>query len=248
MRNKKKQAVFDKQNQRYITYQSKKEMEKQHPDGNYLVIGEIEKNNKPAKKEGITKEVGEQEVTMYPIGTYPEKRYQTIGYVPCNDKEYLAVKQRKYNHFLFILAVLLLFFVGYYFFNQKLVTDIDPQAEDYLSQLKRPENIDDSKILIPGYGTFTLTKGSDTIDTVLFNPEDNPCFFKFTLTDKETGERLYESKLVAPGKGISPIKLMKSFTETGTHEAVLLFQTFDLEDTDIAYNSSNIDVKINVVD
>lgn len=248
MRNKKKQVVFDKQNQRYITYQSKKEMEKQHPDGNYLVIGEIEKNNKSAKKEGIIKEVGDQELTMYPIGTYPEKRYQTIGYVPCNNKEYLAVKQRKYNHFLFILALLLLSFVGYYFFNQKPVTDIDPQAEDYLSQLKRPENIDDSKILIPGYGTFTLTKGSDTIDTVLFNPEDNPCFFKFTLTDKETGERLYESKLVAPGKGISPIKLMKSFTETGTHEAVLLFQTFDLEDTDIAYNSSNIDVKINVVD
>lgn len=248
MKNKKKQAIYDKQNKKYITYQSKKEMEQQHSDGNYLVIGEVEKNSKPSKKEGIKKKVGDQELTMYPIGTYEEKRYYTVGYIPCNETEYIAVKGRRHNYFLFILVLLSLFFAGYYFFNQATVTDIDPQAEDYLSQLKRPENIDDSKILIPGYGTFTLTKGSDTINTVLFNPEDNPCFFKFILTDKETGETLYESKLVAPGKGISPIKLVRPFTETGTYEAVLMFQTFDLEDTDIAYNSSNVDVKINVVD
>lgn len=244
----KKQGFYDKKNKNYIIYHSKKEMEVQHPDGNYTIIGEIEKNNKQPKKEGIIKVVGSQELKIYPIGTYKEKRYRTVGYIPYGEKEYIVVKNRKGFKFLFIIGLLLLLFAGYYYFNQKQVVDIDPQAEDYISQLKRPDNIDDSKVLIPGYGTFTLEKGSNKIDTVLFNPEENPCFFKFTLTEKETGDMLYESKLVAPGKGISPIELSKSFTETGTYEATLLFQTFDLKDTELAYNSSNIDVKINIVD
>lgn len=245
---KKKQNIYDKKTKSYIMYQSKKEMGIQHPDGNYTIIGEIAKNIKQPKKEGIIKVIGDQELTIFPIGTYEEKRYRTVGYIPCDEKEYIVVKKRKNLNFVCIIGLLLLLFAGCYYFNQNQVADIDPQAKDYISQLKRPDNIDDSKVLVPGYGTFTLEKGSDTIDTVLFNPEENPCFFKFTLAEKATGEVLYESKLVAPGKGISPIKLSKPFVKAGTHEATLLFQTFDLEDTEIAYNSSNIDVRINVVD
>ncbi|OTP10233.1 hypothetical protein A5844_001932 [Enterococcus sp. 10A9_DIV0425] len=252
----------------------------------YTVIGEVDVKNRQSHKEGISKKIFNSEITIYPVGTYKESQYRTIGFIPVSythpdvykrqitiypvgtykesqyrtigfiqyeEKEYIAVKKRKINKIIFILIILLLALgLGIQYSKlqnqQNQQANIDPQAEDYQSQLKRPDNIDDSKIVIPGYGTFTLKKGSDTIDTVLFNPENNPCFFKFTLIDKNSGELLYESKLVAPGKGISPVKLNKKFDEVNVYEATLLFQTFDLEDTKISYNSSNVDVKINVVE
>ena len=245
----KRRGIFDKKNNNYIEYLSIKEMENQE----YTVIGEVDVKNRQSHKEGISKKIFNSEITIYPVGTYKESQYRTIGFIQYEEKEYIAVKKRKINKIIFILIILLLALgLGIQYSKlqnqQNQQANIDPQAEDYQSQLKRPDNIDDSKIVIPGYGTFTLKKGSDTIDTVLFNPENNPCFFKFTLIDKNSGELLYESKLVAPGKGISPVKLNKKFDEVNVYEATLLFQTFDLEDTKISYNSSNVDVKINVVE
>ena len=122
--------------------------------------------------------------------------------------------------------------------------DVDPDAGDYISALKRPENIGSSKILIPGYGKFKIKKGSDTIDTVLFNPEENPCYFKFTLIETKTDEVLYESKLIPPGKGVTPVKLQKTLDQAGSYDFTLKLQTFDLEDTSINYNGSNTSVKL----
>ena len=59
---------------------------------------------------------------------------------------------------------------------------------------------------------------------------------------------MYESKLVPPGQGITPIKMNESFDEVGTYDAVLKFKTVDFEDTDITYNGSDMEVQINVVE
>ncbi|MGL4283259.1 hypothetical protein [Eubacterium aggregans] len=126
--------------------------------------------------------------------------------------------------------------------------DIDPNAGNYESALKRPENIGQSKILIPGYSEWTITKGSDIIESVLFNSEGNPCFFKFEIIEKDSGDVLYQSRLVPPGQGISPIKLTKSFNEVGTHNIILKIQSVDLEDQSIHYNGSDVEMQLNVVE
>ena len=57
---------------------------------------------------------------------------------------------------------------------------------------------------------------------------------------------MYESKLVPPGKGITPIKLNKRFEE-GIYRLILKFESFDLEDTNIQYNGSDIEIQLSVV-
>jgi hypothetical protein len=194
----------------------------------------------------------ERDIYVQPVGTYRENKYKTLGYILCEGNEWIAVKKKKQTRVIagILLAAALVAGLagGILLMRQKKELDIDPNAASYTSELKRPDNIDDSRILIPGYGTFTIEKGSDTLNTVLFNPEDNPCFFKFTLVEKETGEILYESKLVPPGQGISPVKMTKTFEEAGVYEATLKFQTVDLEDPDITYNGSEFEVNIKVVE
>ncbi len=239
---------IDKKTEKKISYISSENLNERHPEGDYSITGEIYVKNK--EENGIKKLIDEDtEICIQKIGTYKESRYKTIGYIPCEDGKYIAVKKKK-NFIIWIILIFLLvmMLLGGLFLANKNKADIDPNAGDYLSALRRPDNINDSQILVPGYGKFTIEKGNDTIDTAFFNPEGNPCFFKFTLIEKDTNEVLYKSKLVPPGKGITPIKMNKSFDKVGSYDAVLKFQSFDLEDTNIEYNGSDIDVKLNVVE
>lgn len=69
-------------------------------------------------------------------------------------------------------------------------------------------------------------------------------YFKFTLIETKTDEVLYESKLIPPGKGVTPVKLQKTLDQAGSYDFTLKLQTFDLEDTSINYNGSNTSVKL----
>lgn len=249
----KNNTFFDKTINRYIEYIDVKEFNEQIAIDNISYVGEIVVNDKKEVKQKHKKRIEQDdiEIEIKPIGCYEGKKYITIGYIPCGNNEYIIVKKKKkFRLILYLLTIfiLLVSLIGGWFILNKDDINIDPNAYDYTSSLKRPENIDDSKIMVPGYGKFTINKGSGVIDTVLFNPEGNPCFFQFTLIEKETNEVLYESKLVPPGKGISPIKLSKSFDEIGSFEAVLKFKSVDLENTDITYNGSEMDVIINVIE
>ncbi|MFV0382079.1 MAG: hypothetical protein ACK5KR_07665 [Breznakia sp.] len=244
------QRVFkDKSSKREFAYFSVEEVQEKHPDGNYVVVGEACSGE--AEKQNLTRElVGSGTFKFSKNGTYAEKKYKTIGYIDCGNHEYVAIKKKsnKWLWWLFLVGLLLVIVgIGYSFLANNGLR-LDPNASDYDSSLKRPENINDSQILIPGYGKFTVQKGSDTIDTVLFNPEGNPCFFQFTLVEKSNNRVLYESGLVEPGKGIEPVKMNTSFDEVGTYDAVLKFKTVDLEDTEITYNGSDIEVKLHVVE
>ena len=233
-----------------------KEMRNEHPEGNYYITGEISISE---KEEGeIEKRIRGKETKLCVclIGTYSNSKYKTLGYVPCENNEYIAVKRKKKHVklitgiFSAVLIILVAFalLAGKNFLKQENKMGIDPNASDYTSELKRPENIGNSEIMVPGYGTFTIQKGSDTIDTILFNPEGNPCFFKFTLVEKDTNNILYESQLVPPGQGVSSIKLNKTFDEVGSYNMVLKFQSIDLKNTNISYNGSDEEVVLNVVE
>lgn len=247
-----------KQNKNYFYFDNKKigyissnELKEKHPEGNYSVGGEICVKKQRAEFYSELRIVNGFALPVHPFGTYSEKKYKTAGYVPSEDNEYIAVKKKKISLMLILAPLflaLLLLLGGLFILNNRDRPDIDPNAGDYDSALKRPDNIDSSQIMIPGYGKFTVQKNSDTIDTAFFNPEGNPCYFQITLMEKDTGDILYESKLIPPGKGITPVKMTKSFSKTGSYNAVLKFRSYDFEDTSIEYNGSEIDVTLNVVE
>lgn len=249
-----KNKIRDKKNNKIWYYIDKEKILERHPEGDYLIVGEITVNysedEDSIKKIKISKEVNEAElIAVKPSGTYKEGKYYTKGYIPCEEEgKYIVVKKKKNTKIFFVLFFILILILGLLLGGKlmKKRTDIDPNAGDYTAGLKRPDNISSSQILIPGYEKWTLKEGSDTINSALFNPEGNPCFFKYTIIEKATGDTLYESKLVPPGKGITPIKINKRFEE-GIYRLILKFESFDLEDTNIQYNGSDVEIQLNVV-
>ena len=119
--------------------------------------------------------------------------------------------------------------------------DIDENAGDWNGQTL-PDKTDDAPavgIKIPGYPSITLPKDQKTVNVALVNPEGNPCYFTFTLVLKDTGETLYQSKLVPPGKAITEITMSKALP-AGEYPATIQITTTSLEDGS-AMNGANVE-------
>ena len=119
--------------------------------------------------------------------------------------------------------------------------DIDENAGDWNGQAL-PDKTDDAPavgIKIPGYPSITLPKDQKTVNVALLNPEGNPCYFTFEIVLKETGESLYKSKLVPPGKAITEITMARALS-AGQYEATIKISTTSLEDGS-AMNGANVE-------
>lgn len=248
------EVFHDRKNRTSWRYIRTDKMKEVHRNGDYQVVGEIA--CRQILENGIERNILYNEKDSIPtgtIGSFKEAQYKTIGYIPCTEQgEYIAVKKKKNGKLIlaFLLPLLVVVgvwmvgvWIGYILVNER--ADIDPAIKDFESTLKRPADIDSSKILVPGYEKWTIREGGDVIESTLFNPEGNPCYFKFTILEKESGGILYESRLVPPGKGISPIRLSKSFKK-GKYPLVIKFRSIDLKDAKTEYNGSDLEVTLNV--
>ena len=128
-----------------------------------------------------------------------------------------------------------------HFLNQ---SNIDPESAPFESTIKRPEEMDDSRILIPGYNDWNMVLGTKEISVALFNPEENPCYFKFNVILDETEEVLYETGLIPPGQAVTTVRLPRTLAK-GVHPITLKVDSFSLEDETQKYNSG--EVKTNIV-
>ena len=119
--------------------------------------------------------------------------------------------------------------------------DIDENAGDWNGG-QLPDKTDDAPaegIKIPGYPSITLPKDQKTVNVALLNPEGNPCYFTFELVLKDTGESLYKSKLVPPGKAITEITMSRALS-AGEYNATIKITTTSLEDGS-AMNGANVE-------
>ena len=119
--------------------------------------------------------------------------------------------------------------------------DIDPGANDWNGE-KLPDKTDDAPaagIKIPGYPSITLPADQETVTMALLNPEGNPCYFTFEIVLKDTGESIYKSKLVPPGKAITEITMSKALP-AGEYDATIKITTTSLADGS-AMNGANVE-------
>lgn len=140
--------------------------------------------------------------------------------------------RKKLYILLCIIAVLAALCFLLFFLNrdkQEAKLGIDPGAGKYNPEIGMPENMDPTKIALPGFEGLVMNAGSDKLYAALWNPETNPCYFKFSLELKETGEILYESGLVPPGKAITEETLTRKMDE-GKYLVLVKMDTFSLED------------------
>ncbi len=97
-------------------------------------------------------------------------------------------------------------------------------------------------IRIPGYPSITIAAGKEDVTMNLMNPEGNPCYFTFEIVLKDTGETIYKSDMVEPGKAISNVKLSHSL-EKGEYKAVVKISTASLTDGS-AMNGANVETTL----
>lgn len=109
--------------------------------------------------------------------------------------------------------------------------DIDPGAKDWTGD-ELPDKTDESGaqvgIKIPGYPTVSLPANKKDVKVALLNPEGNPCYFVFEIV-LESGESIYKSKMVPPGKAVTDLTLSRGLA-AGEYPAVIKITTASLTD------------------
>ena len=105
----------------------------------------------------------------------------------------------------------------------------DDSPVDYEWVLPDGAQTNPDQIILPGYVELTFQAGKQVIEIVLPNPASNPCYFRYTLVLEETGEVLYQSRLIAPGKAVLEIKLSRPL-EVGDYSLLIGVDSVSLTD------------------
>ena len=105
---------------------------------------------------------------------------------------------------------------------------IDSGAGDYVDTPKIPA---EQSVVIPSWGSINIPANTQTVSVHLYNPEENEglYYLTFRLLLEDTGEVLYESNAVPPGKHIQQISLNRGLS-AGTYAAVIHVQPYRMSD------------------
>ena len=99
---------------------------------------------------------------------------------------------------------------------------------------------------IPVISDFTVKKSYPY--ATLFNPESNLgySYLSYKFTNSDTGEVIYESKLVEPGKKFSVA--FGDMLEVGTYNVSVDIRSFDYTDSSIEKNGGHSDIVVTITE
>ena len=81
---------------------------------------------------------------------------------------------------------------------------------------------------VNGFQRINILADSTEVEIPLENPRGNAVKFQFELMIEKTGEVLYKSEIINPGKKINKIQLKKGLPE-GIYPSKIRISTFDIE-------------------
>ena len=122
---------------------------------------------------------------------------------------------------------------------KKPTIELDENASEYTGEKPKDKGGEAVGIKIPGYPSITIAKDREDVAMALMNPEGNPCYFKFELVLKDSGETIFESKYVKPGDCIYDVHLNKPLAE-GEYPATIKITTISL-DGETPLNGANVE-------
>lgn len=224
---------------------SRKEFERRHENGGYLLSGII---GKGAKEECGKLYLADSILPIYRC-TYNKRLYEPYGYVQCEDDTYLVILQLRIRKFLlmFLLLVLLVLF-GLFLYRGigQNGPDLEPGTRDFKAAQKLPDDYGETSIIIPAFQSLYVRAGDTGVKTVLWNPEKNQVYFQFQLVLKNTQEVIYESRLVPPGQAIYELSLKRSF-DPGVYPLIVRVTTYDVKEYEQQMNGGEVETSLNVV-
>ena len=123
---------------------------------------------------------------------------------------------------------------------------IDSGAGDYVAPVV--DSKVEPNVAIPGWGKIMIPAGTTQITSVdFYNPEENAGLYYLTykLSLADTGEVLYESNAIPPGKHIQSITLSRPL-DVGTYSAVIHVQPYRMSD-ETPTNNANMKTTLIVI-
>ena len=117
--------------------------------------------------------------------------------------------------------------------------ELDENAGEYTGEKPKDKGGEEVGIKIPGYPSITIAKDTEDVQMALMNPEGNPCYFKFELVLKDSGETIFESKYVKPGDCIYDVHLNKALA-AGEYPTTIKISTIAL-DGETPLNGANVE-------
>lgn len=126
--------------------------------------------------------------------------------------------------------------------------EVDDTAEDWTGNQgtytgkKNTDTID-----IPGFDTMNLKADVTEQSVNLYNPEQNTCYMKMTLLLSD-GTKLWESKLIEPGKAVYDLTLAQTLSAGEYKDATLKYECYKMDEEQTPLNGSDIKLTINVME
>ena len=122
---------------------------------------------------------------------------------------------------------------------------LEEGAEDWDGEMKDMSE-GQTGIKIPGYGEITVPAGETTWKITLANPEENTCYFKYTVTIDDSETPLYESDLIEPGKAVREFEVTEPL-EAGDYEIHLNISTYAMDEELTPLNGTVVKAVLHVV-
>lgn len=140
-----------------------------------------------------------------------------------------------------ILAGLIMAYLWYE--GRDEVPGLDETAVSY--RIDGMVNTDPESTMIPMLSPIIVSASEGRAQNVLINPDGNGCYFIFSIVIDDTGEVVYESGLVEPGKAIVGFDL-DTIPAPGTYDVTVQVETRDINDYEEELNGGDVKTTLTV--
>ena len=223
------------------------EMAEMYPHGGYHVMGDVRINRKENEESAAVLDGEDQELVIGGYSGKLDRGEYIIGFIPLvNDNEFVRVIQRKRKRwmgFLILLALIITMFLGGLYLGQ-MNRPIDEPVAIKSGEMTNPNP---ENIRLPGIERIYADAGDTHVNQLLLNVEGNAYNLKYTIQLKDSGEVLYESKVIEPGYAVKEFNMNRSF-DTGEYPIVITVNSSALEesgnDESAAYNAGQLEAML----
>lgn len=230
-------------------YVSEEELQKMFPNGGFKVFSDMEQKDNSDKTNILEAETGQ--IALYPYKKKQSWLKRAVGYIPVMDETgqagFIRIMEYAWYKLLIVIVAALvcasIFIAGIWFAKKDEVPGLDKTAISY--HIDGVRNTDSESILLPGLSVLKAKENENHVKVVLFNPDGNECYFKYIIKLKKTGEILYSSGLIPPGKAVTEFNINRTL-ESGKYPIKVIIETRDINDQNIEYNAGNIDAYLEI--
>lgn len=187
-------------------------------------------------EETVEEEIIEEETVAEEAGDGDAVEEQTAQEMPKEESVQVAPRGLVVQTWQLIVALVVVaamvvggVLLGVFLGNRKDDDGFNGSPVDYDWELQHGGATNPNQITLPGYADLLFPADKKQIDMILPNHKSNPCYLRYTLMLEETGEILYQSPLIAPGKAVLEIELSR-ILPVGDYHLVIAIDSVSLAD------------------